>query len=352
MCSNVGRISIIRSDNVCAMSGTRWLLRVICILFFAAASCSMWSQAYLPGHRTLMDAHNCYPYLGKWPNRIERALSAGTPLAIEQDLSWYVDKKTGKGWTVVEHENPNGKEPTLNTYFFDHVRPVVEAALRKGNQGDWPIITLNLDFKTEDPQQLREIWNLLEHYKSWITTAPRTADENDVQPLTIRPILVLTGESDAQKVVFYDHVPVGQDLLVFGAAHTYTDNPMAAPQVLEPGPRTNYRRWWNNSWEVVEAGGPEKAGDWTTADEARLQSLVRYAHSKNLWIRFYTLDGESISDADKNGWFHDYDFGSLAQAKIRWGAAYRAGVDYIASDEYELLAKFLRAQRAERAGKP
>lgn len=39
-----------------------------------------------PGSRTLMDAHNCYPYFEWWSDRIDRALSGGTPLAIEQDL--------------------------------------------------------------------------------------------------------------------------------------------------------------------------------------------------------------------------------------------------------------------------
>src|SRR5205809_5047466 len=43
-------------------------------------------DAVLPGARSLMDAHNCYPYFEWWPDRIDRALSSGTPLAIEQDL--------------------------------------------------------------------------------------------------------------------------------------------------------------------------------------------------------------------------------------------------------------------------
>ena len=43
-------------------------------------------QVPQPGSRTLMDAHNCYPYFEWWSDRIDRALSAGTPLAIEQDL--------------------------------------------------------------------------------------------------------------------------------------------------------------------------------------------------------------------------------------------------------------------------
>src|SRR5690242_12832921 len=76
-------------------------------------------QVPQPGSRTLMDAHNCYPYFEWWSDRIDRALSAGTPLAIEQDLGWYTNPKTGKGRSVVTHGNPiTGEEPTMEEYFF------------------------------------------------------------------------------------------------------------------------------------------------------------------------------------------------------------------------------------------
>ena len=105
-----------------------------------------------------MDAHNCYPYWEWWYDRIDRALSAGTPLAIEQDLYWYTDAKTGRSWSVVAHGAPvSGHEPTMEHYFFDRVRPVVERALKESNHGDWPLITLNLDLKTEEPEHLRAI---------------------------------------------------------------------------------------------------------------------------------------------------------------------------------------------------
>lgn len=305
------------------------------------------SGAYLPGQRTLRDSHNCYPYLGKWSDRIDRALSGGTPLAIEQDLSWYVDKKTGKGWTVVEHEDPNGQEPTLQSYFFERVRPIVEKALKEGNHGEWPIITLNLDFKTEEPEQLREIWATLEKYSDWLTTAPRESDEAILEPMRVRPILVLTGESNTQKKFYYDDVPLGGRLLLFGAVNTFTNDPLAAPEILEPSKATNYRRWWNNSWEVVEKGGPSNAGAWTPQDAARLQALVQHARANHLWIRFYTLDGEPKADEASNGWFHDYNFGSLKQAEIRWGAAAQAGVDFIASDQYEAMSRFLHEWRRQ-----
>jgi hypothetical protein len=231
----------------------------------------------------------------------------------------------------------------MEQYFFAKVRPVVERALKEGNKGNWPLITLNLDFKTEEPAHLQDVWALLTKYQDWLTTAPKTADPAKVQTLTVRPILVLTGESDVQQSVFYDAVPDGGQLLVFGAVHTnnLTDS-MAAPDVLEPEPANNYRRWWNNSWSVVEKGGQAHAGVWTRAAEDRLRLLVRHAHSHNLWIRFYTLDGATDKEESCNGWFRSYNFGSLVAAKERWRAARSAGVDYIASDQYELLAAFLR----------
>jgi hypothetical protein len=309
---------------------------------FAALPAAAQSAAH-PGARTIMDAHNCYPYYEWWYDRIDRALSAGTPLAVEQDLYWYTDPKTGKSESLVAHGVPvSGHEPTMEHYFFDRVRPIVEQALKDGDHGDWPLITLNLDFKTEEPQHLEAVWALLSKYQDWLTTAPKTADPAAVEKLTVGPILVLTGESDGQQKVFYDQVLVGGNLLVFGAVHTHNEDPMAPPQVLEPERASNYRRWWNNPWSVVEQGGQRHAGDWTPADQERLRSLVAHAHEQGLWIRFYTLDGATEKELSCNGWFHSYNFGSLAAADERWRAARQAGVDYLASDQYEQVAAFLK----------
>jgi len=298
--------------------------------------------AITPGTRSVMDAHNCYPYFEWWSDRIDRALSTGRPLAVEQDLYWHNDKRTGRSWSVVTHGGPSsGNEPTMEAYFFERIRPIVERALGEGNRRDWPLITLNLDFKSEEPEHLAAVWALLNKYRDWLTSAPRTSDAAAVQPLEVRPVLVLTGESDDQERIFYDRVPVGGRLLVFGAVHTHTEDPMAAPAMLEPEPASNYRRWWNNPWKVVEKGGQPQAGEWTAADNDRLRGLVEHAHSRGLWIRFYTLDGASREELSCHGWFRSYNFGSLASVQLRWKAAYAAGVDYIASDQYEQLAEYL-----------
>src|SRR5947207_2624391 len=117
-------------------------------MLFAGVCAAFGQDNFRPGSRSVMDAHNCYPYFEWWEDRIDRALAAGTPLAIEQDLYWYSDKGTGRSWSVVAHGSPvTGHEPTMERYFFERIRPLVEEALRQGNRGDWPLITLNLDFK-------------------------------------------------------------------------------------------------------------------------------------------------------------------------------------------------------------
>jgi hypothetical protein len=58
------------------------------------------------------------------------------------------------------------------------------------------------------------------------------------------------------------------------------------------------------------------------------------------WIRFYTLDG--FAPAENRGWDANYNFGSRAAVEQRWRAAIAAGVDLIATDQYEDLAAFMR----------
>lgn len=321
--------------GVCA-----FFLGLLCV----AATCHA-QKTPTPGSRTITDAHNCYPYFEWWYDRIDRALSTGTPVAIEQDLGWYTDAKTGKSWSVVTHGEPiEGNEPTMERYFFDRVRPIVEKALKEGNHGDWPLITLNLDFKDDKPEHLAAVLALLRKYQGWLTTATKGADISVVQPLDVKPILVLTGEPDAQQAVFYDQLAAGDRVLLFGAIHTGDKDPQAAPEVIGAEKANNYRRWWNNPWNVVEAGGQQHAGEWTPEKMARLKALVARAHANGLWIRFYTLDGATEKELSCNGWFHGYNFGSLAAARVRWKAAIAAHVDYLASDQYELVAKQIRAE--------
>ena len=64
----------------------------------------------------------------------------------------------------------------LRDYFFEHVRPIVEKALRDNDRASWPLIIVHFDVKDNQPALLHAIWDLLGEYESWITTAPVTAD--------------------------------------------------------------------------------------------------------------------------------------------------------------------------------
>jgi hypothetical protein len=317
---------------------------MIWTLFVTAGFCSGYAQEQpRPGTVVTPDAHNCYPYDARWHDRIDRALAGGTPVAIEQDLFWYRPDPSRPGRSVVAHGLPvNGSEPGMEQYFFDRVRPLVEEALRKPDPSHWPIITLNLDIKTEEPEHLRAIRELLTKYQAWLTTTTRTSDAFNVGRLTVGPILVLNGPSDAQQKVFYDEIPVGGKLLTFGAVHSDTHDLAATANHIETENATNYRRWWNNSWTVIEPEGQPHATAWTPAKNARLKSFVAQAHARGLWIRFYTLDGASKADQSANGWFEEYNFPSLDAARLRWVACIRDGVDYLASDQYELVSASVR----------
>ena len=326
-------------------------------LVFACAAVGFAATAQTPleflNHgRPMLDAHNCYPYDGRWADRIDRALANGFPVSIEQDLAWYMDPSTREGRVVVTHTpKTNGSEPELKKYFFERVRPIVEKALEENDKSRWPLIILHFDFKDNQPALLHVVWQLLGGYESWLTTAKRNADIQEIAELDAKPILVITEDSDAQQEVFFNEVPVGGKLRLFGSAHTSlpsTKDPrelerLAAtlpPEKLLLERANNYRRWWNNSWHVVEEGGQTRAGDWTPSEMARLQALVNYAHKLGYWIRFYTLDGFNRDSTE--GWSEGYNFGSETAVRIRWKAALDAGVDMIATDQYEDLGALLR----------
>src|SRR5262249_16876667 len=141
--------------------------------------------------RPVLDAHNCYPYDGRWTDRLDRALRTGFPVAIEQDLAWDADPLTGHGRVVVSHEaKTTGSEPTLQEYFFEHVRPLIEKELREANRSQWPLVILHFDFKSNEPVLLEAVWNLLGEYEDWITTAPQALPSAAPAQLDLKPILV------------------------------------------------------------------------------------------------------------------------------------------------------------------
>jgi hypothetical protein len=317
------------------------------LALLAVSALSAFGQSDLLNHnRPVLDAHNCYPYKGEWKDRIERALGTGFPVGIEQDLAW------DHGRVVVSHSDKAlGSEPTLREHFFERVRPIVEKALAENRHDQWPIIIVHFDFKSNEQSLIEAVWKLLGDYQDWITTATKTADPHQLAPFEPKPLLVLTEIPDAQEEVFFQRVPVGGKLRIFGSAvtteipsepkaeHEHILATMPPEQLLSARP-TNYRRWVNFSWHAVEEGGQPQAGAWTPADARRLKSLVDHAHKLGYWIRFYTLDG--FSAAENQGWDKSYNFGSREAVMERWKAAISAGVNLIATDQYEELRNAMK----------
>ncbi len=327
---------------------------IVCVFAAAALVAQQPPLDFLNHNRPVLDAHNCYPYKGKYGDRLERALSTGFPVAVEQDIAWAVDPVTHHGRPVVSHTpKTTGNEPTLRDYFFERIRPIIEKALAENDRARWPLVILHFDFKSLEPKLLRAVWDELGEYQEWITTAPQTPDPHQLAPLDAKPLLVLTEDADEQEKAFFRGIPAGARLRVFGSAHTA---PIAArskqqlihlaatlpPEQLLAERPTNYRRWWNNSWFEVEEGGQNRAGDWTAADARRLHALVDHAHSLGFWIRFYTLDG--FAPAENRGWDSGYNFGSREAVTARWKAALESGVNLVATDQYEELGAFMRGQ--------
>jgi hypothetical protein len=293
--------------------------------------------------RVWLHAHNCYPDEGVGADRLRRALAARRPhetVAIEQDLVW--DPRRGE--SVISHDvELLGGEPTLDEHFFRAVASDLDAALAAQATDTWPLVVLHLDFKTNEAAHHQSVWALLGRYERWLTTAPRD-ETGRVQPLRRGPLLVLTENGEGQEHDFHDILPPGAPLRVFGTvpgvptpevaneAARLAAAAEAAPEALIPTGATNYRRWTNHSWAVVERGGQRAAQDWSASDRARLEALVGRAHALGLWIRFYTLNGHP---PNAEGWSDGYNFGTLAAATARWRAAIDAGVDFIGTDQYE-----------------
>lgn len=327
----------------------------------AAAGVSEDHRTLAPGARVWMHAHNCYPDQGAWQDRLTRALATGLPwVAIEQDLVWAPNPSGAGGQIFVAHDTPAlGSEPTLERHFFERVQPFLEQSLARGDRDRWPLMVLSLDFKTNEPEHHRAVWDLLGRYERFLTTAVKESGSGRVSPLHAGPLLVLTESGPGQEDAFFTRLEDGAILRLFGTVPPPDLDEDARkrrheidPGILIPSGATSYRRWVNFPWSAVEAGGPAEAGSWSDGDEARLRTLVARAHSLGLWIRFYTLNGHRPEEG--LGWSDSYNFGARSAVRLRWQAAMRAGVDFVATDQYEAFADDWKRhqQAAAHSGRP
>lgn len=303
------------------------------------------------GGKSLLDAHNAYPEDGKYRDRFARAMATGlAPLVIEQDVSYNAPARQ----SVVSHDTElDGTEPSLEQHFFAPLKPLLDAAVAVGAKDHWPMFVLHLDFKTNEREHHRAVWDLLVSHRSWLMTAAAPANSSGITAFAPGPLLVLTENGRDQEKDFSEWAKVSGTHLLFGTipgpaipSNTSDDErarllaTLPANQLI-PATATSYRRWVNFPWGAIERGGPPRAGDWTSEDQSRLGQVVAYAHQQGLLIRFYTLNGHG--GPNNRGWSASYNFGSLDAAKQRWRAAVGAHVDLIATDQYEEFAAVLHA---------
>jgi hypothetical protein len=312
------------------------------------------SLNYAPASRIQVLSHNAFPDHGKFADRLDRTLAAGLPVAVEQDLAW-VD---GRSLLIHGAKAVGTDDPTLESYFIPKVKPIIEKALKDGNKGNWPLITLYLDIKNDPPEHLEAINKMLDKYDAWLTKAEKTADITKQSPLELKPMLVLVEDKqdDLKQKFFYDNVPVGGKIRVFGSAEKFDENPQKLPrerkeeavammatrdpEQLVSKKADNYRRWFGVNWAFVEKGGETKAGAWTKDSEAKMKKFVDYGHRLGYFVSFYCLNGYTASE--DQGWDAGYNFGSKEKVTPRWQAVARAHADFISTDQVEDVAKVIK----------
>jgi hypothetical protein len=170
-------------------------------------------------------------------------------------------------------------------------------------------------------------------------------------------VLVEDKQNDIKQQFFYDRVPAGGKVKVFGSVTKAGPSPdmklskadaidymyTITPEQFITAKATTYRRWAGTDWALIEKGGETKAGDWTKGAETRLHSFVDYGHKMGYLVSIYALDG--YRPEENQGWDKDYNFGSKEKVMPRWKAAVRAKADFISTDQYEELSKVIAASK-------
>lgn len=296
-----------------------------CISLAALAIVMCGADAPLP-----ISAHNCYPINREDNARLVEALGLGID-NIEIDIGW--DENLQQ--ILVGHDaapQPGIRYPRFDAYFT----AAIEAHWKSARADGAPTV-LTIDWKTDRIEAVAAFKRYLDEHAEWFSTAIKPEDPATRTPLTPRRLTVCFTGSENAKVRYDAMVRPGEPYrafrdVVFGAGSAYESD----VKTYVKSKANAYHRFLTFYWGVVERGGPALAKDWTAADEARLKTLVEFAHRGGYRIRMYCLNGHS------GMLLTGYRFANDEAARARWTAAVRAGVDWVASDEYREIVEAVR----------
>ena len=259
-------------------------------------------------------AHNAYPWRFYGGERLHRALKAGLK-HIELDLTYDPKREA----VVVTHDSePRGGEPTLGE--------LLEPVCKQWGAADDDGYTLILDFKTSSLELARGVHTELAKHADLLSKMPK----RDLTRFIPGKITVcLTGNSAGHRA-YLEQVAGDGQLLAFGdyqAVDWRADTALYVP--TEPA---GFVRFVTYHQRVFMDSAKAHGNDHISAK--RLEEVVRLANERGYRMRIYTLNPL------RSGEGRDYRY---------WEACATAGVPMIATDAYELSAKWW-AQRLAKAG--
>ncbi|HZS52641.1 MAG TPA: hypothetical protein VFA54_17360 [Bryobacterales bacterium] len=275
-----------------------------------------------------LNAHNCYPAGDHGADRLERARRSGLSV-IEIDLAWSERRRRA----VITHTTKlTGSEPTIEAYFWKPMLPELEK-MPRGRPG----ILVIFDFKDHQPGTVKQVYQFLQRRRALITACGKRGD-SPATPLDWRPLTVLLSGDQEAIAMFERLTPPTEPYLAMGNREPPNDNKFQENVAnYFPEPATAFYRVFNFNWAHIEKSRNNQAGDFTPEERNRLIELVEAGRSKGYWLRAWTLN------ADSTAWSPEDNFGSREALLARWRAAWEAGLDNVATDEYELAGEFLRS---------
>lgn len=274
-----------------------------------------------------VSAHNCYPSNSASPEKLEQALALGID-NIEIDLGWDASRRA----VIVGHD-ATPREGVVYPEFQAYLVPALERRWASVRDDGAPTV-LTLDWKTSEPDALRAVKAFLDAHPDWFSSAPKADDS----PMTPRRLTVCFTGDETAKDIYDAMVSPGEPYrafrdTVFGAGGKPLDDVTA----YGPSRSSAYHRFLTFHWGHVEPGAPARAGDWEPADADRLRALIESAHRRGFRVRIYCVNGQTGPLL-----LSPYRFANPEAAEARWRASADAGVDWVATDEYDAAAKALR----------